>query len=569
MRGKIKFYKGIEVLKKAKCKLKRKFYKLVVTAILVVSLAACGKNNQSNNYYNYDRYEFAEENNNYVSDMPIVINDDNFDSFVEEKVDNNITTVPEKTYEQSYLDEIANMNVTLNEIDVNEAINEISNIEVNYRHSELYELDAALKKYEEVTQNDSEISINLNYNLYDVVKRNNSEYLKNYTGSKYKQLPDSKLLEICNLLMESINYEIQNNDVEIGDLYKKLDELKIFDFNEFVYACYDQTSGMLAVSLNAVGTLKKEKGYERLIYHEGKHIVQANYDEIKSDTDMQYGLSYKWGDLNVNSLYCEWFFETSAEQLTLNQTDMVDPNVYENGLRCFKTIKVATLLNNNNEVNSLENLTLQGNLEKLYNYFDCRTPQEEKEILKMMFAYNILISKTSNTSAREFLDYYYEKNGKKMDDFEQRYYDYELSGSISSTLAKVFYKNLLTNIENKEVSLKDLFSMMVVFETEISKQCRYYEESKAEYLNSFYSEYVSIQNEFLNVLANKLNISTSELEESYSSYLKSFEFSDNKLLSKEKNELYKTIYTEDKEFKKQTISNYYEQYYGNITAIKR
>ncbi len=523
-----------------------------MTVLVTLPLAACSKQSNLNTNFNDNDnvYSVTDEYNNSNS------KDDGFNDLNSEDVGF------EENFEQNYINSFLNSTIVFDNADVENLSNKISSINVDFKYSNFYNLDAAMSKYNNLKEinvtNNNIIKINSN-DLFDIVKKNNDEYMKSYKGSKYTPLSDSLLKQICNYLTLSINSEVDSH-TNYSDLNEKIQKLKIFNYNDFAYAFYDNNIDILGVSVNSIQTINEENSLERLITHEGKHFMQSIKNDFDGSYTMRYGISYKWDDLAVNSLYNEWFFEASAEQLTINQIGNEGKCLYESGINFLEMIKTSTLLSEKNGINDLEKISLQGDLNNLFDYFGCNTEKEKMEVLKLMFAYNIIITTDPQSSVNEFYDNYNKESGHKLSYIDKLDYSDYLLSPISEVLSKKFYKNLIYSIRNKEITIEELFSIISVFEMQLNKQCRYYESSKTKYLESLYTTYNDIQSELFECISSKLKISKEDIQELYNAYYKNFNTPNIKFMLEDKNSFYSELYNKNKYFRMDSINAYYNKY---------
>lgn len=536
----LKIYSG----KKIK---KSKLIKTALATTVSLILTACSKINFNNFSNNYNVNENSNSNNSSVSstydDLSSSQNYDNisieFDENLNENLEKNISL------EQSKCDEINKF---------------IENINVDFKYSELYCIDENLNKYNEKKK----IEYNENYqskylsvdNIYEKVKENNKKYLSENLTNKYNEIPDLKLREICNYILESWIKETKESSINLVELDKIVNTLTILEYNDFAYAFYDQSSNMLGVNFNSISTINEDNALQRLITHESKHVLQSINNKYDNNSKNKFGTNIRWDEIKVNSLYNEWFFEASAEALTNDQIGNDGKELYENGLNTINLIKSATIISDKNSVVSLEQLSLQDDLNNLFKYFDCDSMSEKKEILNTFFAYNIINTTSPDSTVQEFYDFFSEKNLKQMDYYEKANYIDELKISSSVVLTKIFYKNLLNYIENNKITMKECFSIMKVFEVELNKHCKYYDETKTEYTKLLLNEYSKIQDELFKAISYNLNIDYSEIKKTYNSFFitEDIEFLN---LPPEKIEYYENIYNSDKYFKNYPINAYY------------
>lgn len=441
--------------------------------------------------------------------------------------------------------------------------NYIDSIETNYPYSDFYNVDQALDKYYTIYEYDSVSTglINNNYvdsnKLYNKVLNNNKIYLDNHESNIYASLSNEQVMIACNIIADNINGKLSINNIDINELDDKLYNLKILKYSSFGYGLYSSDTGIMGLNINSINSLSyKSDVFESVVRHESNHIIQANsiLEKEKEGYNTKFGPSYSWDDLEVNSLYWNWYFEGSAESLNVNDYNK-ESLTYPNELKCLDTIKVATILNNNNNIYDLENLSLQSDLENLFDYFDCKSNNDKEEIIKMFYAFNIIYRSDSDSSSTDFINKYKQEYGN----LDLNSYSNSLKGSISLTLSKQFYRNLFNEITEKDVDLDNILKIICVYENEISRFTWY--SSKYSDLNDFLDKYVKLQDEVFQTLADKTNLSLDEIRDIYENYNKNLNNNINWLTS-DKNDFYNYITSTRKNDKKDSIYNVYIKNYG-------
>ena len=444
-------------------------------------------------------------------------------------------------------------------------IDEVENI---YENSDLFFTRQALDNLENITYNPISNNIITNgkvdYNkLYDIVKQNSDSFLNNNSNiTKYKKIND--LEEICKFIAESINDELCECDyINLNTLDQKLSDLKVFEYSEFSNGFYSQNDGILGLNLNAINS-RDGSVLRKIIHHESKHIIQANSKEEKENYnyDLRFGTSISYSNFAVNTLKWDWFFESSAESLTQKNGNYLDSDVsYKYGIERLNRLKIASL----NTSYDLERLSFTSDINKVFDYFGCESEKDKEELINMFYAYNIFLSDNYHSSTADFYKQYEQKYGKKIDN--KRDFEYSLRGNIGITQTKIFYKSLINKINGKEVNVKDIFTLISVFENELSSETWY--SSRFDSLHSFYEDYNFIQSTFFELLASKLNITNEDVENAYLSFNTNY---DNVLvdsfLGEESDSFINNESIYIKENKRSPIFYYYESIKKSSSIIK-
>lgn len=463
------------------------------------------------------------------------------------------------------LEKIIDSNVNLSSNDTMNFINTLDSIKVDYKYSEYFEIDKAMAEYEKNTLN--EVTYDLNIiddkleveTLYEIVKRNNEQYLDEHSAiNKYTMPSDGELRTVCEWICDSINYEIDNHPVDIKAIEQRVSVLKIFSVNYYAYGYYSLEDELMAYNKKMIDTNGRSTLFEETICHETKHLVQIPSKQEVENTNIKdvAGVCYGYKDLIVNSLNPDWLSEGIAELQTLKQLNIEKSLNYQELINSIELLVLSTI--NKNEVGDFEKICMGTNLEELYKYFGAETPEERQEISTMLFALNIIKLDNTTSTTYEFYNYFKEINGESMDYTTRRYYQYNLSSSIAQTMSKIFYENLAIAMENKNIPLADVFSLITCFEIKLSEQCRYYDIIRAEELESFFVNYTVMQEEFYGVIAEKIGCTLEEVMESYQLFYDKYELSENISIISEKKQKYVKIIPEKYNYYKQgtVVQNY-------------
>lgn len=552
---KFKIYSNSLLNFKNKYKLKRIIGNIFIPIALVSTITACNKYDESyNNHFDNVKIE-SEKANDYIY-VPSI----------------------QKGSIDSCSQNIINSNVIIDDTDLYNINMLNDSIKVDYKYSELFDVDTVSNKYEQITKYQSTSSLIITDNLvdesklYNIVLKNNDNYIKkNASSNKYTNPSNQDLSKICSIITNSLNYEIKNDDdIDTSILDEKLTDLKVFEYSEFSNGFYSQNDGILGYNPSTINSISSSKNdsnvFEKIIEHESKHIIQAN---SKNENKLKLyrtrdGVCYNFEDVKVNSLDWNWYFEASAEKKVINQNNQSNPLSYESAIKSLETIKVATILDDDNNINSLENINDQSDLNKLYNYFNCKNKDDIKEIINMFYSYNIILNNNSASSSKDFYSYYKDKYGKKIEGIDDLSFQQELKGSIGITLSKKFYNDLASIIVNKQVDIKDIFALISTYEMELSRETWYSDSTKYENLKTFYIQYNAIQSNFFDALANKLYQSTDNVIRAY--YLYNSNYNNeipSSLLTEEKKSFYNYINKSRENDKRDAISYYYSKIYVN------
>lgn len=474
---------------------------LLSLGLMTGILAGCGKNNINNNLDNYA--------NSYTVNF-----DDNTD--IE-------TLEDEKPYTEILAQDVLNKinsQIDYTEDDNNNFKNYVSNIDVHYENEDWFDVDKTLNAYDNIDQNtasvDNYICIKNNQvnadDLYNIVTANNSKGIAN---TNITPIDNSKLKDVINIIASQVNKELSDNiNIDLSILDYNLSHLQVGEYSSFGNAYIDMENPIMAINYNNIASLQKVNSdidvLTVTIKHETDHLMQVRYSK-SNDYNTNMGISYSFNDIKLNSLNWKWFYEGSAEKLSLEKNG--DAFVYQAEVRGLESLTLATILNDKVDQNDIEQISLSHDLNKLFNQFETKTQQEKEEIVKMMFSYDLAFYNTD-----EYKKVYEEKTGKDFDVSEEDRYRTSLLGSVGQTLTKTFYSNLSQTMLDNKMNVKDVFSLISLFETEMNRIIHFdstqYSSEKIDFINT----YSDIQNEFFDNIAKCTNISSTELRSLYCEY---------------------------------------------------
>ena len=427
---------------------------------------------------------------------------------------------------------ILEQDISLKESENQNFQNYLMDIHPEYEHSSLFSTGEALNRYHSLSEYQVTSSNVIQNNvvnvevLYNLVLKNNEEFLKQGNNQNiYKDLGNSKVKEICNIVANQINQLLkENNHIDQNEVDSNLKNLKVLATDSFLNASITK-EGCLTVNLKSIETLstKATDAFERTIRHEAVHLVQRNCEEEKQNESYEshIGPCYKWEDLKTNPLYYDWFLESSAEQITSSTVEK-EPLVYANEISYLDSLNVATSLDE--KIDKIEDVTIEKDLDKLFDIFANQGVISQEEMIQMMYSINFITMESPDLLAR-----YEQEYGSMMKTSEISQLKQSYSSSVYQTLTKKFYSDLGNKITNQTISLKDAFALISLFENDASNHLWYADISRIENNRSFIEIYVDIQDNFFEMIAKQLNISVEEIKESYNAYNRNMNFEINEL----------------------------------------
>lgn len=435
----------------------------------------------------------------------------------------------------------SNIELKLSENNANAFNIYLDNINTLYEYDRFYGIDEALEKEasSSTKKSDKHVdSIELNNGLFDVdslisvVQKNNKEYLNSDSISSYKkaslkELSDSEIRVISECIVEGLNYEIKNHpEIDMNELKCVVGDLKMFSSPSTSNA-YVNLDNVLVISpnmINLVQIMDDSRDAKRdILLHESKHLIQKScVDNENNEKETKIGISHEWNELDVNPLKWNWFYEASAEKAMCNQTGN-DVITYKYLVSYLDSITMATVLNDNVSADQTEYLCFQRDPEKLYEQFGCKNDDEKKELIKMMYTIDVL-----QYEREDFYDQYNPVFGEIETEDELVELQRKLKVSICETLTKKFYENLASSMVDNNMTMRDMFYVIRAFEGDINSHLDCASLEKVDSNGPFIENYLEIQNNFFQYVADSSGLSQEEIISNYSSYVPS---EDNELLS--------------------------------------
>ena len=428
-----------------------------------------------------------------------------------------------------------NMTVKLTKEDLNYFNNYLNSNTVNYDYSNLYELDKAIamnNNYVKPSSYSSKLSNITGKELYDVVLENNKKYLKETQIKTYHEFGKKELQVICNKIADVCNNQIsESKDINVNELKSTLSNLKIFESGGSFcngYVTFDYCFIISPNMTNLLNMMDEENDMGDIVTHETIHIIQMDSPEsydINTNLVGSYGFVREFKDLKVNSLNNLWLIEASAEKCMCSYENQ-EAITYQNFINYMESFAMINLVNDNYKVNDAEHLVYKDNLSDLYNFFGAKTDSEKREVLNMMYSVEIMQQQPD-----DFYQVYDEYLGHEATADEIAALNNELRSDVCQTFNRIFYRNLANKLTEENIDLNDIFYLISTYEMDLNNHISY-DVYDCYYRNeTLMNNYVDMQDEFFNLIANRLNISYDEVVNLYNSYTAKSNNGDNYNLS--------------------------------------
>ena len=487
---------------------KKKTYKLSLASMtLVLTLSGCTSKD-------------ITSTSSTVYSAPVVVESSIQEETQEEELTPNAEGINPLTDTTSVSDKYAS--IKINENEFNTFNNYLGTLNNTYDYAFLYDIDTSLKRnenYKIPTTYDIKINNITADELYDVVKENNKEYLRNQEVNKYQKLSNKELKKICNIVVDVINDQMSQCDyIDKTEMLAKLSDLKILSNDASFcngYLSYDNCLIVCPNMIEIVGIIDDENDMDDIVVHETIHLIQRcsrKEYELNPGLDNRYGFGISYEDLDVSSLNYMWLVEASAERCmcTYQGRKLM---TYENMVNYMESLSMINLVNTNYKVGDTEHLMYKDSIDDLYEYFGVTSEQDKREILNMMYSIEVLQKKPDDfyKAYSKYIGYDYDSKGVNE-------LDYNIRLSSCRTFNKFFYRNLAKRATEENIPLNDIFYLISVYEMDLNNHISYDTGECAEVNKELMEEYVEIQNNFFTSIALSNNMSVEDIQDQYNSY---------------------------------------------------
>ncbi len=334
-----------------------------------------------------------------------------------------------------------------------------------------------------------------------LVQENNASYLESHTYG-YETVEADYILELCGFLLDVVQaMQIKYPDLDWGRIYCNLGDLKIlYRTGTLAYAQVNQDRVLILSPTNAkiVTTMEGEDGFARVLVHETMHLLQLGCGcEQIENCGRRAGISVYWDDFTLNTTDWVWMVEGSAERnmCALTGGEAVS---YQYKMDYLCSYTMALLLRPQVQADTMDTLCFYDDPQLLFQAFGCESQQEQDEVLKLMITTNVLQSQPDS-----FFQAYKAAYGTDPRDTEESLdaFSYSLKPDICITLAKTFYKNLVSFLTEAPASCNDVFFLLSLFEAHLNQHLRYADTDRLAVNQPFLDSYRAMRDALLQILA--------------------------------------------------------------------
>ncbi len=414
----------------------------------------------------------------------------------------------------------------------------LGSLEIDYGYDELFNIEKTLEgMYSDHAVESHAYNIMNQQNsltkehLFEVVRKNNVDYLKDEPFGKSDIADDEYLMRACEIIVNTINDMLeQYPDIDKERVYCNLGYLKILEKSGALdYAAVESDMVLhMSPTMSKLADMSEQANMYSTLIHESMHIMQMGCpcEEIEG-CERRAGMSHSFPKWEQNYADCVWIVEASAERMTCVYSN-VEPMTYINRVNYLTSMDFVTLLQKENPANYIATLSFYGEADRLFQAFGCESENARDEIVRMLYALDM--SHTQEPKVTSAYERYY---GKKLEAEEQDNFRYTIKRPIIKTFTKTFYRNLAQAVTENSLTKNDLYFLIRLFENTINVHLRFDSEKQDVYNAEFLVWYQSIRQGFFECVD---NISAEE----YSQYIPQSEamkfYAGMKWLSEEKKE---------------------------------
>ncbi len=333
--------------------------------------------------------------------------------------------------------------------------------------------------------------------LFELVKRNNAEYLKgkDFAVRMSSAPKDKTIKEFCAVIVDTTNKMLQRYpDIDRDRVYCNLGNLKIVNFAgmlSFAEVTADLVmkvgEGNREMSTIATGG---EDRYADIIAHETMHVIQVGcVCEKIENCNRRCGIFKRYDDFEANTANIAWMFEGGAERSVCNLTQR-PPVTYTTMIGYICSLDLACMLRDEVSPDCMETIAFYEDPRRLFSLFDCESEEEYAEIVNMLISIHVIQANDEGIQ-----NAYGERYSLDMtDDNNVNHFYRLLKPEICRTMSKVFYRNLAELLASgKQITANDLCYMINLFETSIGVHLRLSDSAVAETNADFIEEYRALR----------------------------------------------------------------------------
>lgn len=336
--------------------------------------------------------------------------------------------------------------------------------------------------------------------LCEAVIENNEVYLENVVKSVVKEVDETLILQICEIIVDVVNYMLETYpDIDKDRVYCNLGNLKIVEKVSALNYGAVEPGMVLHINRSTAALLKNKDNASmyNVIVHETMHILQFGCacEQIEG-CERRFGPSHAYDDWEQEYADWTWLGEGSAERMACLYME-TEPMTYFNHINYILTFDLVNVLRDEIPANYIESLYFYDDLDKLFVAFDAQTEEEKQEVYKAIYSLELMQMEPADITEA------YEK-------FYGVTWTEEVSGDVFNkvkrpilkTVTKKFFDNLADAIMTKEISKNDLLFLMNLYESTMNQHLRLEDAKYDQYNEEFVIWYKQYREMLFDALEN-------------------------------------------------------------------
>lgn len=336
--------------------------------------------------------------------------------------------------------------------------------------------------------------------LFDIVRKNNVDYLKNQTSLLSDIEDDDFLMRICEIIVDTTNHFLEKYpDINKNRVYCNLGYLKIIEKKSALDFAAVEPGMILHINRNTaqmVDLFTSLNMYSVLV-HETMHILQYGCQcELYNGCQRRCGIAHSYPNQEQDYSDWIWLAEGSAERLASLYAN-VEPMTYKILVNYILTLDLATMFRNDIPANYIETICFYPDVDKIFSLFNANTEAEKYEIYQMIYALEMMQNEPNDVK-----DAYKKYYGTEWTDEIRDDLNNKVRRPIVMTLTKTFYINLSNVITKNKVSKNDVLFLMNLFDSTINYHLRFDQPDYDSYNAEFVTWYKTVQSKFLGLFDN-------------------------------------------------------------------
>lgn len=373
----------------------------------------------------------------------------------------------------------------------------IKEYQVEYGYDELFNYEKAMEgihvDHTVTTHKKSALDVNGNLTkeqLSAIVIKNNEEYLENVVTSIVKEVDESFILQICEIIVDVINdMLVKYPDIDRERIYCNLGNLKIVEKLSAIDYAAIEPGMVLHINRNTVALLKygSAANMYNVIVHEAMHILQFGCEcEMVEGCERRFGLAHSYSDWKQEYADWSWLGEGSAERMACLYIG-TEPMTYFNHVNYILTLDFVNVLREEVPANYIESVYFYDDADKLFWALDANTEQEKQEAYKLIYSLEIM-----QTAPEDIIEAYYSIYGVEWTEEVSGEVFNQIKRPIIMTVTKKFFGNLADVVKAKSATKNDVMFLMNLYESTINQHIhlddKKYDQYNAEFV-VWYKEY--------------------------------------------------------------------------------